>query len=178
MFYGSRFAEDGLPTVRKPGHVWAALHEESPKNNQYLFQKKIIAELFNFSSTYKRQSDYPIPTMWLNHPDYVTDTVYMVPITEKNRVRKEGLAPVVFVQSDCQTPSDRGHYIEMLMKHVAVDSYGRCMNNKKLPDKLVVTPDVFIYSFTRAHTDISIYLYIYIYIYIYLSIYLYIYLSI
>lgn len=42
----------------------------------------------------------------------------------------------MYVQRDCYTPSDREHYVKELMKHVAIDSYGPCLNNKKMPDEI------------------------------------------
>lgn len=53
------------------------------------------------------------------------------------RLQKEkGLAAVVYVQRDCHTPSDREHYVEELMKHLKIDSYGPCLNNKKMPEDI------------------------------------------
>lgn len=46
---------------------------------------------------------------------------------------KEDLAPVIYVQSDCGTPSDRDNLVKMLSKHIKVDSYGTCEHNKDLP---------------------------------------------
>ena len=50
------------------------------------------------------------------------------------RLQKEkGLAPIIYVQSDCHTPSDRERYVKELMKYIEIDSYGRCLNNRKMP---------------------------------------------
>lgn len=52
----------------------------------------------------------------------------------KNKLQEEeDLAPVMFLQSDCSTPLDRDSYVEELMKHIKVDSYGMCLHNKDLP---------------------------------------------
>lgn len=40
---------------------------------------------------------------------------------------------MVYVQSDCDPPSDRDVYVRELMKHIPVDSYGQCLHNKDLP---------------------------------------------
>lgn len=50
----------------------------------------------------------------------------------------EGLAPVVYVQSSCDAPSDRDSYVTELMKFIKIDSYGKCLNNKQLPTKWVL----------------------------------------
>ena len=56
-----------------------------------------------------------------------------MPTKEKS---SNGLAPVVFVHSDCDPPSDRDSYVRELMKHIKVDSYGTCLHNKDLPEPL------------------------------------------
>lgn len=42
----------------------------------------------------------------------------------------------MYVQSDCDPPSDRDSYVRELMTHIEVDSYGECLRNKDLPQKL------------------------------------------
>ena len=46
-----------------------------------------------------------------------------------------GLAPVVYVQSGCDPPSDRDHYVKELMRYIKIDSYGTCLHNKDLPEE-------------------------------------------
>ena len=58
-----------------------------------------------------------------------------MPVKEKNRLIREGLALVAYVQSDCGTPSDRDHLVQMLQQHIAIDSYGSCLHNKDLPEQ-------------------------------------------
>ena len=48
----------------------------------------------------------------------------------------EGLAPVAYVQSGCDTPSQRDEWVKEFMKYVKVDSYGECLNNKQLTDDI------------------------------------------
>lgn len=43
---------------------------------------------------------------------------------------------MVYVQRDCYTPSDRERYMAELMKHIKIDSYGPCLNNKKMPEEI------------------------------------------
>lgn len=47
----------------------------------------------------------------------------------------EDLAPVLYIQSDCDTASDRDRYVLELMKHIRIDSYGACVNNAHLEDR-------------------------------------------
>lgn len=49
---------------------------------------------------------------------------------------QEGLAPVLYVQSGCNPPSDRDAYVQELMKYVKIDASGKCLHNKDLPKKL------------------------------------------
>jgi hypothetical protein len=46
------------------------------------------------------------------------------------------LAAVVFMASNCGAggANSRTAYVQELMKHIAVDSYGLCLHNKDLPD--------------------------------------------
>ncbi|XP_070544298.1 alpha-(1,3)-fucosyltransferase 10-like, partial [Ptychodera flava] len=133
MYYGTDVRSLDLPLPRKPHHEWALLHEESPKNNYKLTQPECLT-LFNHTSTFKRQSDFPITTQYLEKLSDLSSTEYLVPTQEKS---KGDLAPVVFVQSDCDPPSDRDSYVRELMKHIRVDSYGACLHNRDLPSELV-----------------------------------------
>lgn len=42
----------------------------------------------------------------------------------------------MYVQRDCNPPSDRDRYVKELMKYIEIDSYGPCLNNKKLPENI------------------------------------------
>ncbi|CAI9728030.1 alpha-1,3-fucosyltransferase 10-like [Octopus vulgaris] len=135
MFYGTDFTPNDLPLPRKPHHEWALLHEESPKNN-YLFSHKPIMTLFNHTCTFRRESDYPISTQHLPTLEWLQDTTYLLPTSEKTRYQSE-LAPILYVHSDCDTPSDRDTYVKYLQKYMKIDSYGSCLHNKDLPKHLV-----------------------------------------
>lgn len=135
LFYGTDFYLHDLPLPRQPYEEWALLHEESPKNN-YLFSYPRIMELFNHTATFKRQSDLTLITQYLSSINDLEDPRLVVATKEKNRLQaEEGLAPIAYIQSDCVCPSDRDVYVAELMKHIRVDSYGRCLHNKDLPAK-------------------------------------------
>ena len=133
MFYGSNMNLKDLPVPRKPDHEWALLHEESPKNNFALSHPELL-ELFNHTSTFRRESDFPLTLQYLESLDWLMSTKYLVPTAEKTSLQSE-LAPLVYVQSDCGTPSDRDSLVQLLMKEMKVDSYGTCVHNKDLPDQ-------------------------------------------
>ena len=136
MWYGTDMKFRDLPLPRGPKHDWALLHEESPKNNWPIVHEPVI-RLFNHTCTFRRESSYPISLQYLPSIKYL-----MAPprfsILEKNRfIREEGLAPVLYIQSDCDVPSDRDRYVKELMKYIKVDSLGKCLHNKDLPDEFV-----------------------------------------
>ncbi|KAJ8317986.1 hypothetical protein KUTeg_003077 [Tegillarca granosa] len=134
MFYGTDLKEYDLPLPRLPDHEWGLLHEESPKNN-YLFSHQEVMTLFNHTCTFKRESTYPITTQYVESIKWLEDTKYMVPVKEKNKLLSE-LSPIIYTQTDCDTPSDRDTYVKLLMKYIHIDAYGTCLHNKDLPKHL------------------------------------------
>uniref|UniRef100_A0A8C5P0D0 GDP-fucose protein O-fucosyltransferase n=1 Tax=Jaculus jaculus TaxID=51337 RepID=A0A8C5P0D0_JACJA len=134
LFYGTDFNVDSLPLPRSAHHDWALLHEESPKNNYKLFHKPVIT-LFNHTATFSRHSHLPLTTQYLESVEVLKSQRYVVPLKSKNNLRKR-LAPLVYVQSDCDPPSDRDSYVRELMTYIEVDSYGECLRNKDLPEQL------------------------------------------
>ena len=135
MFYGTTFTYEDLPLPRKPHHEWALLHDESPTNN-FLFSFEEVMTLFNHTSTFKRESDYPLVTQFLKSSEWLTSTKHLLDVQEKNRfTEKLKLSPVMFTNSDCSTGSDRDGFVQLLMRHIPVDSYGLCLHNRDLPSK-------------------------------------------
>lgn len=43
------------------------------------------------------------------------------------------MAPVVFINSNCNDLNSRDRYVSELMKYIKVDAYGRCLHNKDFP---------------------------------------------
>lgn len=134
LLLGTDFNIDSLPLPRRAHHDWALFHEESPKNNYKLFHKPVIT-LFNYTATFSRHSHLPLTTQYLEGVDVLTSHRYLVPLRSKNSLRKR-LAPLVYVQSDCDPPSDRDSYVRELMTYIEVDSYGECLRNRDLPQQL------------------------------------------
>ena len=48
----------------------------------------------------------------------------------------KNLAPLLYIQSDCDTASNRDVYVTELMKYIRVDSYGACLNNAEFDKRL------------------------------------------
>ena len=135
FFYGTDFQPYDVPVPREEGEDWALLHEESLKNNAHFCHAETIKH-FNHTSTFRQQSDLPLTTQYLESLEMITDPTFLLSLETKNGLVEAGLAPVAYVQSSCDTPSMRDDWVEELMKHIAVDSYGSCLNNKPLPESL------------------------------------------
>lgn len=132
LFYGTDFRANNLPLPRYPWQHWALFHEESPKNNWILSHEDCI-RLFNHTATFSPNSDYPVTSQFIKDPKEWTERTLLTTI-EKNRLQHEqDLAPIAYVQRDCNPPSDRDSYVKGLMKYIRIDSYGPCLNNKKFP---------------------------------------------
>uniref|UniRef100_A0A8C5LZE7 GDP-fucose protein O-fucosyltransferase n=1 Tax=Leptobrachium leishanense TaxID=445787 RepID=A0A8C5LZE7_9ANUR len=134
LFYGTDFNIDSLPLPRQSYHEWALFHEESPKNNYKLFHPPAIT-IFNHTATFSQHSHLPLTSQYLENLESLKSLQYLVSIENKNILRRR-IAPVVYVQSDCDPPSDRDTFVEELMKYVAVDSYGECLHNRDLPEQV------------------------------------------
>ncbi|CAM4591027.1 GDP-fucose protein O-fucosyltransferase 4 [Caretta caretta] len=132
IFYGTDFRAYEAPLPRLPHQTWALFHEESPMNN-YLLSHRPGIRLFNYTATFRRESDYPLTLQWLPSLAYLRRAA--LPLAEKERWRQQGYAPVLYMQSHCDVPSDRDRYVRELMKHIQVDSYGKCLNNRELPSE-------------------------------------------
>ncbi|TRZ03425.1 hypothetical protein DNTS_000419 [Danionella cerebrum] len=134
IFYGTDFRAYEAPLPRLPHQTWALFHEESPMNN-YLLSHFVGIRLFNYTATFRRGSDYPLTLQWLPSLEYLLAPT-AVSLEDKNHWRRAGLAPVLYMQSHCDVPSDRDRYVQELMKHIEIDSYGKCLNNRALPEYL------------------------------------------
>ncbi|XP_077999719.1 GDP-fucose protein O-fucosyltransferase 4-like [Glandiceps talaboti] len=146
IFYGTDFRAYEAPLPRRPHHEWALLHEESPMNNYVLSHKPVI-RMFNYTSTFRRESDFPLTSLPINSLDYITKR-RPIPLKRKNELRKtENLAPVLYVQSHCDVASDRDRYVKELMKYIQIDSYGQCLHNKDLPTEELID------TLTMHHPD-------------------------
>lgn len=131
-FYGTEFLPRDLPLPRKQRHLWALAHEESPLNN-FVLDHAVGMNLFNYTATYHRAADFPISTLSFPGVDFVLNRK-PYSTAEKNYFQKvEGFAPAIYVQSHCEVPSDRDRYIEELMAHVKVDSFGEFRPDFKKP---------------------------------------------
>ena len=132
MYYGTDIDWKDMPLPRRRDQFWALLHEESPKNNWILASDDGIS-LFNLTATCSRYSDYPLTTQFLHKLEWLERPTEV----QTNQKSSEGRGLVMYLQSDCNPPSDRDSFVQELMKYVSVDSYGKCLHNRDLPEHLV-----------------------------------------
>ena len=111
--------------------MWVLLHEESSKNNWHLTNSDVIS-LFNITATPSRHSSFPLVLQYLESIERL-----MLPVKYSTTEKSRGdIGLVMYLHSDCDPPSDRDSYVSELMKYVKVDSYGKCVHNKDLPEHL------------------------------------------
>lgn len=115
--------------------IWGFIFEESPNYCTECYSDKLMTS-FNYSSTYSRHSDVPFPLLWMISLNNITNKIYFYKTSQKNDYLNE-ISPIVYLQSDCRTSTQRDLYVKELMKYQSIDSYGRCLNNKKLPNALL-----------------------------------------
>lgn len=130
LFYGTDFRAADAPLPRLAHQSWALLHEESPLNN-FLLSHGPGIRLFNLTATFSRHSDYPLPLQWLPGAAYLRRPA--PPLRERAEWRRRGYAPLLYLQSHCDVPSDRDRYVRELMRYIPVDSYGKCLQNREPP---------------------------------------------
>ncbi|CAG9786014.1 unnamed protein product [Diatraea saccharalis] len=130
LFYGSNIEIEDLPR-KHPREIWGLYHEESPRNLEVLMHESMLS-LFNFSATFSRYSNVPFPLQYMGSIDDITSTEYFIPTSVKNGLLNR-ISSIIYLQSDCETSTERDTYVKELMKYIQIDSYGACLNNKKLP---------------------------------------------
>lgn len=84
LFYGTLMKLTDLPLPRPKGQLWALMHEESPKNNP-VFSYNSMMELFNVTSTFRQESNYPLNTQFLRDQAQLETKRYMKTVQQKNR---------------------------------------------------------------------------------------------
>ena len=89
--------------------------------------KPIISKrgFFNLTSTFRSDSDIPIPYFYYKHVKYSEDRL---PSTTRIMAKKKRL--MVWFVSHCNTDSRREDYIAELIKYIPIDIYGKCGNQE------------------------------------------------
>lgn len=127
-----RIPPQKIQILRDRKNIWALLQEESPMYCKECLDEDFL-NLFNFSSTFSRNSDLPFPLLNMVSLNNITSKIFFVQTKKKNSFLKE-ISPILYLQSNCKTTTLRDSYIRELMQYIPIDSYGKCLNNKKLPN--------------------------------------------
>ncbi|CAN0427305.1 unnamed protein product, partial [Pylaiella littoralis] len=132
---------DGFPRNKRPGtdYVFVNLEPTTYKEVRRVTRDKELMSKFDLTMTYERSSDIPL--------GYVgsapTSTYFKAPKTSFQA--KDGFgfpdAIAAFV-SNCKSAgaTDRFAYMEELMRHATVHSFGRCLHNRRGLEEPHLTP--------------------------------------
>ncbi|KRT86373.1 hypothetical protein AMK59_2963, partial [Oryctes borbonicus] len=112
---------------RKSSQIWAFLTDESPFHT-FLTSKVKLKDfngIFNWSMTYKMNSDIPVPY----GRAIIKDSSAKYPTVEefyawKNSKRSDAL--VAILGSNCGGHNNRWGYVRKLKQYIKVDAYGGC----------------------------------------------------
>ncbi|XP_049826114.1 alpha-(1,3)-fucosyltransferase B isoform X2 [Aethina tumida] len=124
--------------------IWTLFHEESPRNYAPILYSE-TQNLFNITATFSRNSDFPLTLQYLPNVTILTDAQYFVNTNTKNKLLAD-LAPILYLQSDCDTPIGRDNVVKQLMKHIDIDSYGACLHNKDFPSEISKVNSLDLYN--------------------------------
>lgn len=121
VFHLPSLDQASMPTGRRPGQRWVAWWLESEVNYPFVDDAAFMRS-FDLTMTHRRPTD-----VW---------TTYLPAEDELLRppVAKTEAAPAVYIASNARDLSGRDAYVAELMRHVAVDAYGRQLNNRAIPD--------------------------------------------
>jgi len=125
MFHARDVKLDDLPERDVNGiQPWVLFTAETPPNDFWPSSAPDQLRLFDYSMTYRVDSDFPQTYLQANLAQVVRQPP-AVPLAAKTTV-----APIAWVQSNCRTFAAREKYMAELMTHVQVHSYGSCLRNQ------------------------------------------------
>jgi hypothetical protein len=125
---------------KKDNQIWVFWSMECEAHYQWQQEQNILS-LFDFTATYKLDSDVPVPYIYRNYPELL-----------KTKPTPKAELINAFISSNFNQ-SRRINYLKELMSYINVHSYGKTLNNKNLPDdKGILTKQEIIssYKFTIA----------------------------
>ncbi|KAK9708433.1 hypothetical protein K7432_009652 [Basidiobolus ranarum] len=105
---------------------WILNTAEAPVNDPWQLDPKNLKN-FEYSSTYRRDSHFPISYFGEKLLDYVRRP--QIP-----RANNTDHAPIAWIVSNCKAKNKRHYFVRELMKYIDIDIYGHCMNNKEWPE--------------------------------------------
>ena len=108
---------------------------ESPLNDGLNYTNKRFHNFFNWTMTYRTDSDIYRPYGWLSRHDTPllppTAPVSMPwktppPLESMTSMTSTKTKLIAWIVSNCDTHSNREDYVEILKKYVPVDTFGAC----------------------------------------------------
>src|SRR4051812_41590210 len=106
---------------------WIMHDQEAPIHDPWTADVEKMRR-FDYSMTYRFASSFPLPYF---QPDIMDDVLRpSVSLERKNELRRKGHAPVLWIASNCHAKSHREWYVQELMRHIEVDSYGDCLRTR------------------------------------------------
>ncbi len=130
-----------------PGQLWIAWSRECAENYPRL-KDTTFMHAFDGTMTYRLDSDVPVP-----YVDYFSCARELLDALQTSPQEKTARAPVVAFISSRFNRSGRREYMRELMRDLEIDSYGKFLNNARIPNdrwrpsKLEILPR---YKFTLA----------------------------
>jgi hypothetical protein len=112
----------GFPDIKKPGQLWVAWSMESRVHFPLVDRARDVDRVFDLWMTYRRESD-----IWCPYAPPILLTALRDPPPRKT----ETVSIAAFISSSFDR-SGRRDYLEELMRHIAVDSYGTVLNTRQL----------------------------------------------
>lgn len=105
--------------------------EVDPVRSMTQSYNQIMFNYFDISSTYRLDSDVPLPhfTFWYEHK--LLDALLKPPRFATAERDKD--YPVVWIASKCETSNNRLAYVKELMNYIGIKSYGKCLHNSDIP---------------------------------------------
>lgn len=129
---------------RKPNQVYVFFIMESPLNDGLNYTNKRFHNFFNWTMTYRMDSDIARPYGWISektkpsfYPSQVTQWLEPRPLhpAERSARTHPKSKMVAWIVSNCNTHSNREDYAELLKKHISVDVFGACGDGKLVCSK-------------------------------------------
>src|SRR6185437_7655958 len=111
------------PLHKRPGQRWVATSMESEVNYPQLRDPEFM-RWFDYTMTYRLDSDFPML--------YFNDALARELLTPAQPKTEAALA--VYMASNPADRSGRTEYVRELMRHIPIDSYGRCLQNRTLTE--------------------------------------------
>lgn len=136
VFHPHKMSPQDYPLLPKNPAIiiWGALLEETPIYCIECMHGNVISQ-FNYSSTFSRYSDVPFTLRYIVSLNNITNKMFYIETSRKNALLSD-ISPILYLQTHCRTTTERDIYVIELMKYQSIDSYGKCINNKKLSFEL------------------------------------------